>query len=137
MKNKEYKLKDFPFHYKLSTRWKDLDAFRHVNNAVFLTYVEDARIVLLKRWKINYQERSLIVASAKIDYLRQVAHPSNLIIAQKISRLGTKSFDINSVVFIENDPNPVCKSTVISVAYDFVKNKTVKVYQDIIDDYNL
>ena len=133
----EKNINNFKFQHSLRTRWRDSDAFRHINNAVFLSYIEDARIVLLKRWKINYQERSLIVASAKIDYLRQIVHPSNLIVAQKISRLGTKSFDINSVVFIENDPDPVCKSTVISVAYDFVNNKTINVYQNIIDDYNL
>ena len=43
-------LSDFPFHYKLKTRWKDMDAFGHMNNAVFLTYIEDARITFFKRW---------------------------------------------------------------------------------------
>ena len=38
------KLKDYPFHHKTKTRWKDLDAFQHINNAVFLSYFEDARI---------------------------------------------------------------------------------------------
>ena len=37
----------------------------------FLNVVEDARIVLLRRWNINYAEKSLIVASVKIDYLKQ------------------------------------------------------------------
>ena len=75
-------LKNFPFHHPVNTRWKDLDAFRHINNASFLSYIEDARIVLLKRWNINYSEKSLIVASVKIDYLKQVNHPSSLIVGQ-------------------------------------------------------
>ena len=37
-------LSDFPFHYEIKTRWKDMDAFGHVNNAVFLSYIEDALI---------------------------------------------------------------------------------------------
>ena len=61
---KNYNIKDFKFQHEINTRWKDLDAFGHVNNAVFLSYVEDARILFLKRWNINYKERSLI-ASAK------------------------------------------------------------------------
>ena len=43
---------DYPQHYELKTRWKDIDLFGHVNNAVFLTYIEDARIIYFKRW--NY-----------------------------------------------------------------------------------
>ena len=137
MDKSKAKIEDFSFKHSIKTRWKDLDAFGHVNNAVFLSYVEDARILFFKRWGINYEERSLIVTSAKIDYIRQVSHPSNLIIGQKVSRIGTKSFDIHSVIFIENDPLPVCQTTIISVAFDFLKNKPVNIYQSIIDDFNI
>tara|TARA_Y100000590_G_C15277158_1_gene847373 strand:- start:91 stop:501 length:411 start_codon:yes stop_codon:yes gene_type:complete len=128
-------LKDYPFHHQLNTRWKDLDAFRHINNAAYLTYIEDARIVLLRRWKIDYQQKSLIVASVKIDYIKQVNHPSSLVIGQKVSRIGTKSFDIESAVFNKETSELVCMSTITSVAFDFVENKTVKVFKEIIEDF--
>ena len=131
------KLEDFPFQHKLNTRWKDVDAFRHINNATFLSYIEDARIQLLRRWNINYEKKSLIVASVKIDYVKQVLHPSSLVIGQKVSRLGTKSFDIQSAVYIKGDKDPACISTVTSVAYDFELKKTVNVYPEIIKDYKL
>ncbi len=134
--DKSARIEDFSFKHKISTRWKDLDAFRHINNAVFLSYIEDARIILLRRWNIDYAEKSLIVASVKIDYLKQVQHPSSLIIGQKITRIGNKSFDISSAMFIEGEFEPVCVSTITSVAFDFVSNKTVKVFKEIIDDYN-
>ena len=89
-----HNLSDFPFHYELQTRWKDMDAFGHVNNAVFLSYIEDARITFFKRWNICDDKRSIIMASAKIDYLRQIDHPSHLIVGERISRIGRKSFDI-------------------------------------------
>ena len=130
-----YQIEDFQFQHPINTRWKDLDAFRHINNAVFLSYIEDARIVLLRRWNINYAEKSLIVASVKIDYLKQVIHPSSLIIGQRVSRIGNKSFDIQSAIFNEKDIEPVCFSTITSVAFDFTKNQTVKVFEEIIDDY--
>ena len=133
--NKLYQIEDFYFKHYLNTRWKDLDAFNHINNAVFLSYIEDARIVFFKRWNIDYAKKSLIVASVKIDYLEQVKHPSELIIGQKVSRLGTKSFDITSAVFVKDRPNPVCVSVITSVAFDFTKNQTIKVFQEIIDDY--
>tara|TARA_B100000700_G_scaffold281558_1_gene332376 strand:- start:659 stop:1069 length:411 start_codon:yes stop_codon:yes gene_type:complete len=131
----ELSLKDFTFKHTIKTRWRDLDAFRHVNNATFLSYIEDARILFFKRWNINLKEKSLIVASVKIDYINQLIHPSDIIIAQKISRLGNKSFDIQSAIFEKSNSQLICKSIVTSVCYDFVNNQTVKLFEEIKNDY--
>ena len=136
MKKTSITLKDFPFHHPLKTRWRDLDAFRHVNNVTFLSYIEDARIFFFKRWGINMEKKSLIVAAVKIDYVNQLEHPSNIIIGQKVSRIGTKSYDIESAVFKEDNNLLICKSTITSVCYDFINNKTIPIYQEIIDDYH-
>ena len=136
-KNINPTLEDFPFTHKLKTRWRDLDAFKHVNNATFLSYIEDARIVFFKRWGINFKKKSLIVASVKIDYIKQLQHPSNIIVGQKVARLGNKSFDIKSAIFKEdNHITPYCISTITSVCFDFVNNKTIDVYNEIKQDYN-
>ena len=129
----DLKLESFHFYHKIKTRWRDLDAFRHVNNATFLSYIEDARILFFKRWNINLKEKSLIVASVKIDYIKQLDHPSNLVIGQKVSRIGTTSFDIQSAIFVKN--KLICSSTITSVCYDFTKQKSVPVYIEIQDDY--
>ena len=128
-------LKDFTFQHTLKTRWRDLDAFRHVNNATFLSYIEDARILFFKRWGINLKEKSLIVASVKIDYINQLEHPSDIIVGQKVSRLGKKSFDIESAIFIKNNLQIVCHSIVTSVCYDFLNKKTVELFDEIKNDY--
>ena len=128
---------DYPQHYEFKTRWKDLDLFGHVNNAVFLTYIEDARIMYFKRWNITEKKRSLIVASIKIDYLRQIVHPSDLIVGQKISRIGNSSFDIQSAIFLHNDPKPAANSVVSCVCFDYQQNKSVPVYDEIKADFQL
>jgi len=130
-----YDLSDFPFHYKLQTRWKDMDAFGHVNNAVFLSYIEDARITFFKRWNLCEKKRSIIMASAKIDYLRQIDHPSHLIVGERISRVGRKSFDIESAVFIKDETDAVATSMVTCVCFDYEQNESVPVYKEIIEDY--
>jgi len=132
---KKIKINDFYFQHKIKTRFRDLDAFKHVNNATFLSYLEDARILFFKRWGINFKEKSLIVASIKIDYINQVNHPSELIICQKISRIGNKSFDNFSVIFFEE--KIVCAATITIVCYDFLSKKTVPVYDEIKKDINL
>ena len=128
---------DYPHHYEFKTRWRDIDLFGHVNNAVFFTYIEDARIMYFKRWNITGKERSLIVASIKIDYLRQIEHPSDLIVGQKLSRIGNSSFDIQSAIFLNNDPKPAANSLVSCVCFDCEQSKSVPVYDEIKSDFEL
>ena len=135
MINNNLTLNDFSFTHEIKTRWRDLDAFRHVNNATFLSYIEDARILFFKRWNINLKEKSLIVASVKIDYINQLKHPEEIIIGQKIARLGNKSFDIQSSVFKKSDSKLICSSIITSVCYDFINNKTVEIFDEIKNDY--
>ena len=127
-------INDFYFQNKINTRFRDIDAFHHVNNAVFLTYFENARRVFFERWNINLKEKSLIVASIKIDYLSQLRHPSELIIGQKISRISNKSFDILSILFCKS--KQVCVSTTTIVCYNFTDNKSELLYEEIINDHN-
>tara|TARA_B100001971_G_scaffold102899_1_gene94807 strand:- start:16 stop:429 length:414 start_codon:yes stop_codon:yes gene_type:complete len=133
----EQSITDYSQHYELKTRWKDIDSFGHVNNAVFLTYIEDARIMYFKRWNVTEKKRSLIVASIKIDYLRQIEHPSDLIVGQKISRIGNSSFDIQSAIFLNNDPKPAANSVVSCVCFDYQQSKSVPVYDEIKADFQL
>jgi len=44
------KRSDFKSFFDMKTRWKDMDALGHINNATFLTYLESGRIELVKKW---------------------------------------------------------------------------------------
>ena len=128
-------IKDFYFTHKLQTRFRDIDGFNHVNNAVFLSYFEDARKFFFKRWNVNMSNRSLIVAAVKVDYHCQLKHPSNLVLGQKISRLGQKSFDISALLFCDN--KLISSSTTTIVCYNFEINKSIPLFSEIKKDYNL
>ena len=127
---------DFPFHYHSKTRWKDMDSFGHVNNGVFLTYIEDARVTFFNRWGINDPKKSIILASVKIDFLNQIKHPSDLIIGQKLSRIGKSSFDIQSGIYVQDANKPSASSVVTCVCYDYEVNKSVAVYDTIKSDFS-
>ena len=135
MRNIIESLEDFLFHHNIQTRWKDMDSFGHINNAVYLTYIEDARTTLFKRWNLNRQNNSVIVASLKIDYFTQIKHPSKLIIGSKISRIGNSSFDIQSAIFIDGLKKPAALSLVICVCYDYENGQSVTVYDEIRNDF--
>ena len=136
-KNKN--LSNFPFQVNLQTRWRDLDAFGHVNNAVFATYIETARGTLFKRWSLPFDGtgQSLIVASMTINYLHQLKHPSDIIIGLKINKVGNTSFNVESYVFDKKDiDSPIATSEVVVVCFDFDNQKPVPVFDQILKDYN-
>jgi acyl-CoA thioester hydrolase len=119
------KRSDFKSFFDMKTRWKDMDALGHINNATFLTYLESGRIELVKKW--DFKKPPFIQASTKIDYLRQLSHPASLQIGQKISRVGHKSFDILTGIFEEDEEKPVAQAVTTLVGFDYESQKTVSV----------
>lgn len=137
---KNRKLKQYPLHIEIETRWRDLDAFGHVNNAVFATYIETARGTLFKKWNLPFdgKGKSLIVASITINYHQQLKHPTNIIIGQKITRIGNTSFDVESALFNNNNKEePIATSKVTVVCFDFEKQKSIPVFKQIVEDSKL
>ncbi|GGV80341.1 MULTISPECIES: acyl-CoA thioesterase [Streptomyces] len=59
--------------YRCPLRWADMDAYGHVNNVVFLRYLEEARVDFLFRPDKTFR-RGSVVARHEIDYKRQLVH---------------------------------------------------------------
>ncbi|WP_330304652.1 MULTISPECIES: thioesterase family protein [unclassified Streptomyces] len=59
--------------YRCPLRWADMDAYGHINNVVFLRYLEEARIDFLFRPEKDFKQGS-VVARHEIDYKRQLVH---------------------------------------------------------------
>ncbi|MET9861054.1 thioesterase family protein [Streptomyces smyrnaeus] len=67
--------------YQCPLRWSDMDAFGHVNNVVYLRYLEEARIDFLARAARQTDPEAFtggtVVARHEIDYLRQLVHQTD------------------------------------------------------------
>jgi len=131
MTNKLYKREDFDFWTKIHTRWGDMDGLRHINHAAYLTYMETARLDLyrqighdLDRWD---QVESSILASMEVNYIGQAVHPSTFEIGQRITRIGTKSYDILTAIFKKDEEKPVLQANFILVSINYNTGKTILV----------
>lgn len=94
--------KKFRFRMPLEMRWSDMDELGHVNNAVYLTYFEQARIYYFQEsceW--NWKETGVILANAHIDFLRPVVYPNRTFIYLRTGKIGTKSFELNYLMTTE------------------------------------
>ena len=108
-------------------RFRDLDALGHVNNAVFLTYIESARVAFLLDLgaAATLEDMSIIVARIEIDFLAPVGFGEEVEIAVRASRFGDKSFDLDYELRVGGRVVAVAKS--VLVGYDYAKGETVTI----------
>jgi len=78
---------------RIEIRWRDLDAFNHVNNAVYLTYLEEARDEWLERaLGRNGAAWGYVLARVAIDFRRELRQEDDEVVAScSLARLGTSS----------------------------------------------
>lgn len=126
----EEEKKKYRFNMKLDIRWSDMDEMRHVNNAVYLTYFEQARVYYFHetcQW--NWKEIGAILANAHVEYLKPVVFPNPTYVYVRTSRIGTKSFEtrymITSVVNGVEELTTTGYTTM--VLFDYKTNQSVVV----------
>ena len=125
------KLEDFDYWTHLHTRWNDMDSLGHVNHAVYLSYMETARVDTYSQ--LGYEginkdmDESTILAGMEVIYLSQLSHPSSLKVGHRIIRVGTKSYDLISGVFLKTDNILICSAYFKLVSFNYKKNQTILV----------
>ncbi len=131
MKKIKYSRTDFEHWTYLQTRWRDLDAMGHINHAAYLTFMENARLEFYDSLGFNSrnsgQVNGIILASMNVQYHQQVNHPSNLEVGQRIVRVGNKSFDMITSIFIKENEFPVLSALFTLVAFNYKLNETIAV----------
>lgn len=129
MNELQNELQSFRFSTKIPIRWRDLDPLNHLNNAVYLTFYEHARMLYMHEGlKWDWQTHGLILAHATIDYKVPVLLTDmHTQIYVKCSQLGNKSIVNQYIMTIERDNTQLVASTAktVLVCFDFVTNKSV------------
>ncbi|MFF5478429.1 acyl-CoA thioesterase [Streptomyces sp. NPDC012935] len=103
--------------YRCPLRWSDMDAYGHVNNAVFVRYLEEARIDFLFRPEKDFKQGS-VVARHEIDYKRQLVHRHHPVdIELWVSEIRAASFTITYEV--KDDDLVYVRASTVVVPFDF------------------
>jgi acyl-CoA thioester hydrolase len=90
----------YPYSCPVQVRWRDLDAFGHVNNATFASYLEMARTEV---WTRLFGGRSALaipffVKQLQIDYKRPIALENEVRVWLRVGELRGASFTFEYVV---------------------------------------
>jgi acyl-CoA thioester hydrolase len=78
---------------QIEIRWRDQDAYGHVNNAVYLTYLEEVRDEWLERTLGDSGDSwGYVTARVAIDFRRELTQDDDAVVARLwLTRIGTSS----------------------------------------------
>jgi acyl-CoA thioester hydrolase len=117
----------FPFVHRELARYRDADAFGHVNNAVYLTYLEQARNAYLRELGLvrRIEDIAMILARVEIDYRAELEVDDEVEIGVRCSRLGTKSFDLEYE--LRSGERLVAEAMTVIVGYDYERGESAPI----------
>ncbi|MBA2460248.1 MAG: acyl-CoA thioesterase [Actinobacteria bacterium] len=110
---------EFPLVHRERVRFSDRDALGHVNNAVYSTYLEEARIGILGELS------DFILARVEIDFRAELRGEDEVVIRTRLDRIGTKSFDLHHE--LHAGERLVAEAKSVLVAYDYERGESVPV----------
>jgi len=121
-----------PFRHRHTSdvRFADTDAMGHVNNAVFLTYCESARVAYWAAVTGEPIERrpgraeSLILADASIAFRAQIHHGERVTVETRVDGIGRKSLTMTHRMTAAAAGEPcrlVATCRTVIVRYDYVR----------------
>jgi acyl-CoA thioester hydrolase len=111
--------------------WADMDAFQHINNAVYFRYFEDARMAYMDRTQIvEYKNRTQIgpiLASTRCDFRVPLTFPDTIQVATYIEDIELKRFKMKYIVYSEQLKKVAAEGEGLIVYYDYQKKVSCEI----------
>ena len=117
----------------LQVRFRDIDAFGHVNNAVFLSYLELARIRYLLdvlQPDLPIEKLPLILARLELDFRSPIALGEEVEVESRVDRVGRTSFEMMHRMTVGPDGRLVGEARTVLVTYDYQAARPILVPDD-------
>lgn len=118
------------FRHQIEVRFRDCDPMGHVNNAVYLTYLEQARFAHWREiWGMNFERLpvgtpGVILAHAEIDYRRPSKYGDRLEVRIGLDTVGRTSFAYSYEV-VDAEDRVVATARTVQVMYDYAAEQPV------------
>jgi acyl-CoA thioester hydrolase len=121
------------FIHTLQVRFRDLDALNHVNNSVYLTYLEETRIAFMNEHQVgglSSPEQGTILARCEINYRFPAKLGDTLTVEMRVGEVRRSSFEFLYRVVRQDDHKLIAEAKTVQVCYNYVLNTPVRVPEE-------
>ena len=124
------------FVHRVEVRFRDCDPMGHVNNAVYLTYLEQTRF---NHWRSLWGFGSpqlppgrpgVILARVECDYKRPATYGDTLDVRLTVGEIGRSSFRYEYEI-VDGEGRTILLAKTVQVMYDYAAGKSVPIPDDI------
>lgn len=120
------------FFSPIDIRFRDLDALAHVNNVVYLTYVEQARVRYFDEIfgsRHDWDEWGVLLARTEINYIRPLLFKEDAKCGMQCTSIGKKSMEFEFKIFkTENGTDiEIANGINVLVCFNHSENKSIEV----------
>ena len=118
------------FTHVCQVRFRDLDAMRHVNNSVYLTYLEETRIAYMnarRSGSLFDAEHGTIMARSEINYRFPATLGDALVIEMTVGQIRRSSFEFDYSLYRQADRRLIAQAKTVMVCYNYTLNMPVRV----------
>ncbi len=124
-------MSEFRFYQPITVRYGDLDPQGHVNNARYLTFMEQARIAYVKQLGLwdggSFLDIGMIMADARVSFRAPILWGQPIQVGVRIARLGTKSMDSFYLIEDIETGQILADGSSVLVAYDYHTSSTIPI----------
>ena len=120
---------NWPCHLAVVATLRDTDAMGHVNNAVYLTWLEEirTRYVIDRRGFRGLEDVDFVLGSAALAYRSPVRLDETVDLWCGPTRIGNKSWDLRYVGKAREDGRVVLEASTVQVQYDYHRRAAVSI----------
>jgi acyl-CoA thioester hydrolase len=122
---------DFRFYIPIEVRYGDLDPQGHVNNARYLTYMEQVRVAYARHLGLwdgdSFLNFSMIMADAQVRFKAPILWGQDIQVGMRISRLGKKSMDSHYRIEDTQSGKNLADGSCVLVTYDYQTESTIPI----------
>jgi acyl-CoA thioester hydrolase len=123
----------FTVVHEIMPRFRDTDAMGHINNAVYVSYLEVGRQAYWRKMAENpdYRRVPFTLASVHIDFRSEALVNEVLEVGIRMDRIGTKSFAFAYEIWEKTSGRTGVEATSVQVCYDYGTKQTLSMPDDL------
>ncbi len=113
-----------------TVRFRDIDAFGHVNNAVYFTYLENARVdyvCKLGLMRPGSFDFPFILADIQLSYLAPLRLGEKAVVLTRCTHIGNSSFHFEYAILRKSDYETIAVGRSVQVSYDFAAARPTQI----------
>lgn len=127
-------METYHYYHPIEVRYGDLDPQGHLNNAKYLTYMEQARIHYLQHLGLwdgkSFLDVGIILANVQVTFHTAIQFSHQVRVGVRVTRLGHKSLEMTYRLEEAQTSQEFASGTTVLVAYDYRSFQTIPIPQN-------